>query len=309
MFRNPKVSCVITTFNRAIYLKQAIDSVLAQDPEIFELIVVDDGSTDDTASIVKVYGSRLHYVFQNNKGASAARNLGLEMAQGEYIAYLDSDDLWEPRKLSIQTRSLDQNPDFPLCYTQEIWYRNGIRVNPRYKHRKYSGHIFTKCLPLCIISPSSAMIRRKTLEEIGGFDENLPAAEDYDLWLRITSTQPVYFIPIPLIIKRGGHPDQLSRKVANLDKYRIHALAKVLSSRMLTPENWQAAWLELSVKCRIYGNGCNKHGRSDEADYYINLPQKILSGSKEGNESRTNINSPFALSHSTIGFEMANLSL
>ena len=289
MYKIPKATCIITTFNRAVYIKQAIDSVLAQDCGIFELIVVDDGSTDDTESIVKRYGMKLKYVFQNNRGASAARNLGLKMAQGEYIAYLDSDDLWQPRKLTIQTRFLDQNKDFPLCYTKEIWYRNGVRVNSGYRHRKYSGHIFTKCLPLCIISPSSAMIRRKTLEDLGGFDENLTAAEDYDLWLRITATQPVYFIPIPLIIKRGGHQDQLSRQVRNLDKYRIHALVKVLSSRALSPENRQAAWQELFSKCRIYGNGCNKHGRSEEADFYINLPQKILSGLKEGNESRINI--------------------
>ncbi|MGA1863692.1 MAG: glycosyltransferase family 2 protein [bacterium] len=306
MYKVPKVTCIITTFNRANYLKQAIDSVLAQDYGMFELIVVDDGSTDDTASIVKGYGTQLKYIFQHNKGASAARNLGLEMAEGEYIAYLDSDDLWEPRKLSIQTRFLDQNTDFPLCYTQEIWYRKGVRVNPGYKHRKYSGHIFTKCLPLCIISPSSAMIRRKALEDLGGFDEVLPAAEDYDLWLRITAAQPVYFIPIPLIIKRGGHQDQLSRKVINLDKYRIHALVKILSRRTLSSENQWAAWQELSGKCRIYGNGCNKHGRSEEADFYINLPQKILSGLKEGNEIRINFNKLLDLSHSAAYFEMAN---
>jgi glycosyltransferase involved in cell wall biosynthesis len=308
VYKIPKATCIITTFNRAIFIKQAINSVLAQDSGMFELIVVDDGSTDDTASIVKGYGKKLQYIFQHNKGASAARNLGLEMAQGKYIAYLDSDDLWEPRKLSIQTRFLDQNPDFPLCYTQEIWYRNGVRVNPGYRHRKYSGHIFTKCLPLCIISPSSAMIRRKALKDLGGFDEDLPAAEDYDLWLRITATQPVYFIPIPLIIKRGGHQDQLSRKVINLDKYRIHALVKILSSRKLSSENRQAAWQELSTKCRIYGNGCNKHGRCEEADFYINLPQKILSGLKQGNELRLNINNPSDVSHSVAGLEIANIA-
>ena len=302
MFKKPKVTCIITTFNRAIFLQQAIDSILTQDFEMFDLIVVDDGSTDHTASIIRNYGTKLRYISQANKGASAARNLGLKKAQGEYIAYLDSDDLWEPHKLSIQTRFLDQNPDFPLCYTQEIWYRNGIRVNPRDKHRKYSGHVFTKCLPLCIISPSSAMMRRKTLEELSGFDENLPAAEDYDLWLRITCRYPVYLIPIPLIIKRGGHSDQLSRRVPKLDKYRIQALVKILSSQALSPENRQAAWMELSVKCSIYGNGCNKHGRNDEADYYLSLPQQILSGSKEKIRSGMDMHNPLVLSQTSTEF-------
>jgi hypothetical protein len=110
-------------------------------------------------------------------------------------------------------------------------------------------------------------------------------------------------------MKRGGHPDQLSRKVANLDKYRIHALAKILSRQALSYENWQAAWLELSIKCRIYGNGCNKHGRTKEAKYYLSLPHKILSESKEGKKSTIDIYSPLALSQKPIGFERENISL
>lgn len=282
--KKPKVTCVITTFNRASYLKEAIDSILAQDFNRYELIVVDDGSSDHTFSVIEEYQKRIRYIFQENKGAGAARNLGLREARGEYMAYLDSDDLWVPRKLSIQTRFLDQNPDYLLCYSEEIWYRNSVRVNPCKRHRKYSGHIFSRCLPLCIISPSSAMIRRNTLQELGGFDESLPAAEDYDLWLRVTCAHPVFLIPAPLIIKRGGHPDQLSRRVKNLDQYRIRALVKILMNKALSPGMRHEACRELSLKCRIYGNGCLKHGRPDEADYYLNLPRKILSG-VEGNHA------------------------
>lgn len=138
-------------------------------------------------------------------------------------------------------------------------------------------------------------MRRKILEDLGGFDEDLPAAEDYDLWLRITSRHPVCLIPIPLITKRGGHPDQLSKTVANLDKYRIKALVNILSGQtprysqgkvndentipplqILSPDKRQAAWSELVKKCRIYGHGCRKHGRFKEASYYLSLPQKIL---------------------------------
>lgn len=306
--QKPKVSCIITTFNRASYLNQAIESIMAQNFKSFELIVVDDGSTDHTGSMLEGHKKAIHYIFQPNRGASAARNRGLEMAKGEYIAYLDSDDLWDPHKLSLQTRFLDRNPDYPLCYTEEIWYRNGIRVNPRDRHRKYSGHIFQKCLPLCIISPSSAMIRRKTLVDLGGFDEDLPAAEDYDLWLRVTCRYPVYLLPLPLITKRGGHSDQLSRKVANLDKYRIQALIKTFSSGMLTPKDWQAAWSELSTKCRIYGNGCQSHGRPEEAEHYLSLPQMILTGSNP--ECKAEIEHYCSLNDKmqSIGFKSAHIS-
>ncbi len=267
-----KVSCIIPTYNRAIYLKQAIDSVLNQQFDSYELIVVDDGSSDNTASIVNEYGSNIRYVKQYNRGVSAARNLGLEIARGKYIAYLDSDDLWTPCKLSIQSRFLEQNLDYCLCYTEEIWYRNGIRVNPGKRHRKYSGYIFPKCLPLCIISPSSAMMHKKILEMIGGFNEDLPAAEDYDLWLRITSKFQVYLVPVPLIIKRGGHHDQLSNIIKNLDKYRIMSLVNILSDNTLLKDYRQAALLELKRKCQIYSEGCKNHGRAKEAVCYLNLP-------------------------------------
>jgi len=279
MNKKPKVSCIIPTYNRASFLPQAIDSVLAQDYEGIELLVIDDGSTDHTFSILKGYGQRIRAFRQSRKGVSAARNLGLEKSAGEYIAYLDSDDVWLPRKISIQARFLDRNPDYPLCYTEEIWYRNGIRVNSGRRHRKYSGRIFTHCLPLCIISPSSAMTRRKVLEEAGGFDEDMPAAEDYDLWLRITACHPVYLVPIPLIEKRGGHPDQLSRMVEHIDRYRIQALARILSRGKLSPAIRREALRALSAKCRIYGEGCHKHGRRDEAAIILGLPGTILAQS------------------------------
>ncbi|MGA1843686.1 MAG: glycosyltransferase family 2 protein [bacterium] len=276
MDKQPKVSCIIPTYNRASCLSQAIDSVLAQDYEDLDLLVVDDGSTDHTSSILEGYGQRIHAFHQSHKGVSSARNLGLEKSKGEYIAYLDSDDVWLPRKISIQARFLDRNPDYPLCYTEEIWYRNGIRVNPGKRHRKYSGRIFTQCLPLCIISPSSAMMRKKILEEASGFDEDLPAAEDYALWLRITACHPVYLVPMPLIVKRGGHPDQLSRSVAHIDRYRIQALTKILTRGKPTSALWHQAWRELRAKCRIYGEGCHRHGRRDEAAFILGLPETIL---------------------------------
>ena len=223
----PLVSVIIPTYNRADWLTEAIDSVLAQSYPSCELIIVDDGSTDRTRELIAGYKQPLHYLYQPNQGVSSARNLGIRSATGQYIALLDSDDLWLPQKVEQQVAIMEQCPELQLCHTEEIWIRRGVRVNPKKKHQKYGGYIFPYCLPLCVISPSSAMIRRSLFDEIGYFDETLPACEDYDLWLRITKTYPVYFIDTPLIVKRGGHEDQLSRKHWGIDRFRIQALEKI----------------------------------------------------------------------------------
>ena len=174
----PKVSVIIPTYNRLPMLKEAVNSVLAQHFEDMELIVVDDGSTDGTAEEMKRYGGRVRLLqHSENRGVSAARNRGVLHAKGKYIAFLDSDDLWVKGKLKTQEAFLDDNPHYPLCYTDEIWIRKGKRVNPMRKHAKYSGWIFEKCLPLCIISPSSAMMRKTLFSKIGLFDEALPVCE------------------------------------------------------------------------------------------------------------------------------------
>ena len=198
----PKVSVIIPTYNRLPMLKEAVDSVLAQDFEDFELIVVDDGSTDGTAEEIERYGKRVHLLqHPENRGVSAARNKGILRARGKYIAFLDSDDLWVKGKLKIQVTFLNDNPHYSLCYTDEIWIRKGRRVNPKVKHAKYSGWIFERCLPLCTISPSSAMMRKTLFSKVGLFDESLPVCEDYDFWLRVSARFPIFFINRKLIIK------------------------------------------------------------------------------------------------------------
>ncbi|MGA1870411.1 MAG: glycosyltransferase family 2 protein [bacterium] len=277
----PKVSAIIPTYNRAHFLREAIESVMAQTLTSIELIIIDDGSDDHTREVLSEYAGRIRCLPQENKGVSAARNFGIKTAQGEYIAFLDSDDLWHPQKCALQSDFLDKHKSFCLCYTEEIWIRNGTRVNPCSKHAKYSGYIFDKCLPLCIISPSSAMIRASLLKSEGGFDETLPACEDYDLWLRLTARYPVYLISTPLITKRGGHQDQLSRTIKYLDKYRIQSLEKLMNHTALTPSQWQSAWSMLRQKCMIYGNGCMKHKKYEEADYYLRLPDTLIAKKNE----------------------------
>ncbi|RJQ81458.1 MAG: glycosyltransferase family 2 protein [Desulfobacteraceae bacterium] len=267
---DPPVSVVLTTFNRASMVRQAIDSVLAQTYPGFELIVVDDGSSDDTPALLNRYGDRIRVLRCNHRGVSAARNCGIRAAAGGLIALLDSDDYWLPEKLARQVEVFASHPDLMIGQTEEIWLRNGVRVNPRRRHKKLAGLIFEPSLTLCLISPSAVMLRKAVLDEVGLFDENLPACEDYDLWLRITWKHPVHLIPEALIVKRGGHPDQLSR-MSELDKYRIQAIVKILAKGCLSAAQRSAALAMLAEKCRIYAAGCRKRGRLEEADYYASL--------------------------------------
>jgi glycosyltransferase involved in cell wall biosynthesis len=269
----PQVSIIIPTYNRGWIIKEAIDSVLAQDYTEFELIVVDDGSTDHTSGVLDSYGKDIKVLSQKNKGVSAARNRGIAEASGKFIAFLDSDDLWLSQKLSVQIEFFNQRPDALICQTEEVWIRNGLRVNPKKRHKKPSGMIFKPSLELCLVSPSAVMIQRSLFDRVGEFDETLPACEDYDLWLRISCRFPVHLIDAPLIIKRGGHDDQLS-KGAGLDKFRIKSLNKIIESGLLSKTQYRAAVKTLKQKCMIYADGCRKRGREDEALYYMSLSER-----------------------------------
>jgi len=261
---------IIPTYNRGWILKDAVDSVLSQDYPHFELIVVDDGSTDDTKDILNTYGADIQVLRQSNTGVSAARNRGIRHASGELVAFLDSDDSWFKRKLSDQVSFFNQNPEALICQTEEIWIRNGKRVNPRKIHKKLSGIIFEPSLHLCLVSPSAVMMRREFFDRIGYFDETLPACEDYDLWLRASASYPVYLIDEPLISKRGGHPDQLS-KGWGLDKYRILSLKKIIESGLLSDDQKKAALRVMKEKITIYAQGCLKRGKAEEASEYMKL--------------------------------------
>ncbi|CAB1068153.1 Putative N-acetylgalactosaminyl-diphosphoundecaprenol glucuronosyltransferase [Olavius algarvensis Delta 1 endosymbiont] len=263
----PRVSVILPTYNRGWILRDAIDSVLVQDFTDFELLVVDDGSTDDTGEILDSYGRDIIVLRQGNQGVSAARNRGIAESRARLIAFLDSDDCWLPQKLTRQVAFFQSNPAARICQTEETWVRNGVRVNPKKRHQKLSGMIFEPSLALCLVSPSAVMIRRTLFGSIGVFDERLPACEDYDLWLRVSCRYPVFLIDEPLIIKRGGHADQLS-KAAGLDKYRIQSLKKLIDSGQLSKSQQFAAAKMLQNKCIIFAAGCRKRGRRDEAQYY-----------------------------------------
>ena len=268
----PDISVIIPAFNRSHTLPKALDSVLSQTLKPREIIVVDDGSTDETNAVLANYPG-LCIISQDNRGVSAARNVGIEKAGGDWIAFLDSDDEWLSDKLEKQWDAIC-NDDKLICHTDEIWIRNGKRVNPMKKHQKFGGWIYERCLPLCVISPSSVMIHRSVFKDVGVFDESLEVCEDYDLWLRICAKYSVLFIDEPLIVKYGGHEDQLSRKYWGMDRFRVKALEKMMSFGALNDEDEKATVNMILQKCGIIINGMKKRGNNDEAEKWQSKIEK-----------------------------------
>ena len=263
---NPLFSVIIPTYNRCQLVQESIESVMKQTFSSYEIIVVDDGSNDESRSYVTSrYGSKVTYFYQERLGPSAARNRGVEAAKGQYIAFLDSDDLWLPVKLERQMRYFELNPDILYCHTEEIWMSHGRRIYPKQKHQKAGGMIYDRALKLCLVSPSAVAIKKDLFVSVGGFDESFPAAEDYDLWLRLLHRYPIGFIEEPLVVKRAGSWEQLSFKTQAIDRYRIRALCKILNSGEITPDQVFATWNELVMKVKIYAKGCRKRNRESEA--------------------------------------------
>ena len=264
---SPIVSVIIPTFNRWPLVGEAVESVLAQSYSDYELIVVDDGSTDDTRKNLASVDSRLRLLTIPRSGVAAARNFAVSRALGRYVAFLDSDDLWRVKKLEVQTAYMEQNPESHICQTEEIWMRNGKRVNPKAKHQKPSGDIFLRCLEMCLVSPSAVMMTKQLFARFGGFDEGFPVCEDYELWLRIAVDYSIPLISEPFVVKRGGHLDQLSHSTWGMDRYRVLALQKLLRSG-LHGKRRAAAVEALWAKVAILAQGARKRGKEEAADQY-----------------------------------------
>ena len=260
------ISVIIPTYNRKETLSRALESVFEQTFEPFEILIIDDGSDDGTQEWIRENYPLVKYIYQDNAGVSNARNNAIRISKGEWIALLDSDDEWLPDKLKNQVRLINNNPSYKFCHTNEIWIRDGVRVNQMKKHQKYGGQIFEHCLDICRISPSSSLIKKSVFEEIGFFDETLKVCEDYDLWLRIAARYPVLFLDQPLIKKYGGHSDQLSKVLKGIEQYRIQSLEKIILSNILTKYQKNKAKDMLLYKLNIYGGGLEKRKKTKEID-------------------------------------------
>ncbi|MCM2348617.1 MAG: glycosyltransferase family 2 protein [Bacteriovoracaceae bacterium] len=260
------IDVILPTFNRASILDRAIQSVLGQKHKHFNLYVIDDGSTDDTAHKMAQYSSasNVHYLRQDNKGVSAARNLGIKTSSAPWIAFLDSDDEWLPQKLQTQVNFLSENPALRFVHSNEMWIRNGVRVNPKQKFDKSNFDIFRRSLEMCLISPSTVMMKRELCEEHGHFDEEFIVCEDYDLWLKILATEEVGFISDHLVKKYGGHEDQLSTKYPAMDYWRIRSLVRLLTKQNLSEDKKEMILIEINKKAPILLQGYLKHQNLNE---------------------------------------------
>ncbi|MAJ91817.1 MAG: glycosyl transferase [Legionellales bacterium] len=270
----PEISVIIPTYNRISFIERAINSVLNQSCMVNEIIIVDDGSKDGTKQLIKKKYPQITYIYQENKGVSTARNRGIMKTNYDWVCFLDSDDAWHTNKIEIQQQKIKNNPKALICHTDEIWYQNGKILNQQKKHKKFGGYIFKRCLPFCIISPSSVIINKEVFDKIGFFDEKLPACEDYDLWLRICSKYPVSFINEALTYKYGGHSDQLSRKYWGIDRFRIIALENIIQSNTLDSIQTEEAKQELLKKIDIFLKGAAKYDRNEYHDKCVAIKNK-----------------------------------
>ena len=251
-----KISVVIPTLNRINTLQRALDSVINQTYKPAEIIVVDNGSSDGTLKFLREQYPKITILTENKIGVSSARNKGIKKSINQWIALLDSDDAWHPRKLEIQTSMLDSAlKEYNLIHTDEVWFRNNKHINQMKKHKKQGGYIFERCLSLCCISPSSVLFKKNILDKVGLFDESLPVCEDYDMWLKICSSEEVLFAQDKLTYKYGGHKDQLSKSYWGMDRFRIKSIENIIKNFDLTYKQKKQAKKELIKKLKIIING------------------------------------------------------
>ncbi len=282
------ISVVIPTLNRCTTLPRALDSVLKQTLLPDEVIVVDNGSQDGTISMLKTNYPAVVIISATKRGVSAARNRGIAIAKGNWIAFLDSDDAWHPSKLEKQVKLHRKQSGYRLIHTDEIWYRCGRRINQMKKHKKSGGNIFKNCLALCCISPSSVLVKKNLFQEVGNFNEDLPACEDYDLWLRVTMQEEVLYIDEPLTFKHGGHQDQLSNKYWGMDRYRITALEGILKHKHIRHDQKVATHEMLVQKLKILINGAIKRNNQENIKLYsskLETWREFLACKKQFNSS------------------------
>ena len=262
----PLISIVIPTFNRSSVILRAINSILNQTFKDFEIIIIDDGSTDETYELLVplINEKKINYFKFENKGVSKARNLGVAHSESKYVTFLDSDDEWLPHKLLDQVNFLKADNKLRIVFGEEIWIRNGIRVNQKKIHQKSGGWIFKECVQQCFIAPSSVLLERSLFLEMNGFDEEFLVCEDYDLWLRISVFYQIGFIAHPIITKHGGHDDQLSTKFVAMDFWRIKSMNQLLKSNKLNQEQVEVVSESMKRRGNILLQGYQKHGNTKD---------------------------------------------
>jgi glycosyltransferase involved in cell wall biosynthesis len=215
------VSIIIPTYQSERFISDAIDSVLAQTFKDYEIIIIDDGSTDHTQEVLKKYSDleNIKLIWQSNQGPAAARNFGIKKSSGEYIAFLDADDIWLPNKLERQIHFLEKHPLIDLVYCDSyIFNEKCTKQKTRFEiSRPYSGKVLEKLFLLDFIPFLTVVIRRSILNTVGLFDETVIGPEDYDLLLRICQTSTIDFIHEPLAKYRVSSGQLTKQKIKVLE--------------------------------------------------------------------------------------------
>lgn len=278
--KNADLTVIIPTYNRAHFLERALGSVLNQTLSPAEIIVVDDGSIDDTAEVVAVKAEKsnipIRYIAQQNQGPSAARNVGVFHSSSKYIAFLDSDDHWQKQKIKKQYSALQAHSKYRISHTYEKWLRRGEHLNQKKKHIPRHGNIFDHCLCLCAVGMSTVMLDKSLFDEIGLFDESMRCCEDYDFWLRVSCRHLFLLVDEKLTTKEGGRDDQVSYQYrVGMDRLRIDALVRLLEAEVLSQEQSVLCKEELQLKAKIFGFGAIKHGQEELGAQYLHLAANI----------------------------------
>ncbi len=260
-----KISVIIPSYNRYTLLKRAVFSVYSQTYPPQEVIIIDDGSNDETSNIQKDFPS-VKYFYQNNNGVSSARNLGIEKASFDWIAFLDSDDEWFEDKLQKQVNYHQENENISVSYTDEEWIRDGEKVKIPKKFKKIGKDAFKENLSYCNIAPSSVLIHKNIFQMYGLFDENLEVCEDYDLWLRVSLSEKIGLVNEKLIRKYAGHKEQLSFKYWGMDRFRVISLEKVF--KIAKDEQKETIKKELFKKYSLLYKGAVKYDRIAQINLY-----------------------------------------
>lgn len=265
----PLVSVVMPAYNRAKYIGAAIESVTAQSYSNWRLHIIDDGSTDETAVIVRQQAHdepRIHYSYQSNAGQSAARNRALESATGKYVCFLDSDNLWMPDKLKQQVQLAEGNPAYDVFYGETTVISDTGEVLQANRVRRWSGKVTEQLLKGNFVNFNTSLVRRSALERSGGFDEALRSGEDFDLWLRLSRHSKFYYTP-QTWAKYRVTPGQISADVwknlnankAILERF-IASNAAVLDKRAI-----DASWSRFYVRCgRAYASQGKRRAALEE---------------------------------------------